>query len=79
MDAAVVTTLNQIAVGQRARITKISGDKSLARRLLGLGLRVGSEISLIQHRDKGVVIASSGTRVALGSTVADKLTIQPLN
>ncbi|MCW8848267.1 MAG: FeoA domain-containing protein [Sedimenticola sp.] len=71
-------TLDHVPAGQHARITKIQGDRSLARRLLGLGLRVGSEISVLQQRNRGVVVATAGTRVALGSSIADKLLMQPL-
>ncbi|MCW8943298.1 MAG: ferrous iron transport protein A [Sedimenticola sp.] len=81
MDTATLDnsiTLDHIPAGQQARITKIQGDKGLARRLLGLGLRVGSEISVLQQRNRGVVVATAGTRVALGSSIADKLLMQPL-
>ncbi|WP_275100017.1 FeoA domain-containing protein [Sedimenticola hydrogenitrophicus] len=83
MDTAAVVanpvTLDHIPAGAHACITRIQGDKGLARRLLGLGLRVGSEISVLQQRRRGVVVASAGTRVALGSSVADKLLMQPLD
>lgn len=83
MDAAVaadnIVTLDHVPAGAQARITRIQGDKGLARRLLGLGLRVGSEITVLQQRRRGVVVASAGTRVALGSSVADKLLMQPLD
>ncbi|WP_428609976.1 FeoA domain-containing protein [Sedimenticola sp.] len=83
MDTAVSNdnpvTLDQVPAGVHARITRIQGDKGLARRLLGLGLRVGSEISVLQQRNRGVVVANAGTRVALGSSVAEKLLMQPLN
>lgn len=72
-------TLDQMPAGVRARITGISGDRGLARKLLGLGLRVGSEVSVLQRRSRGVVVANAGTRVALGSSVADKLLMQPLD
>ena len=72
------TTLDLIPVGERARISKIRGGKTLTRRLLGLGLRIGSEISVLQHRGRGVVVASAGNRVALGGSVANKLLMSPV-
>ncbi len=83
MDMAVASqpdriTLPQLPTGQRARIRAIEGNREMARRLLGLGLRVGSEISVVQQRDRGVVVARAGNRVALGSSVADKLIMEPL-
>ena len=76
--ADIPTALYQLPVGRRARITEIRGDRDMIRRLLSLGLRVGSEISVIQQRNKGVVVACAGNRIALGSSVADKVYLQPL-
>lgn len=71
-------SLNQIAVGEHVRIIKFLGDRKTSRRLLSLGLRVGSELEILHHRGRGVVVASSGNRVALGADIADKLLISPL-
>jgi ferrous iron transport protein A len=71
-------TLSRLPVGTRARISRIMGGRQLMHRLLSLGLRVGSEIELQQRRGGGVVVASEGTRVALGAGVAEKLLMQPL-
>ncbi len=81
MDSPVSHELQPLArlpVGTRARISRIMGGRQLAHRLLSLGLRVGSEIELHQRRGGGVVVASEGTRVALGAGVAEKLLMQPL-
>ncbi|OOZ37605.1 FeoA family protein [Solemya velesiana gill symbiont] len=74
-----VTPLDRLDVGTQARIAEIHGDRAMARRLLSLGLRVGSEISVVQHRKRGVVVASAGTRVALGACIADKLLMQTID
>ncbi len=65
--------LGELPVGRHARIAEIRGGRLLTRRLLGLGLRVGMELDVVQRRGRGVVVASAGTRVALGGGVADKL------
>jgi len=72
-------SLNQIAVGGHVRITKFLGDRKTSRRLLSLGLRVGSELEILHHRGRGVVVANSGNRVALGADIADKLLISSLD
>ncbi|HEB95224.1 MAG TPA: ferrous iron transport protein A [Sedimenticola thiotaurini] len=74
-----VVPLPELPNGQRARIVRILGDRDMARRLLGLGLRVGSEITVVQQRRRGVVVARAGNRVALGSSVASLLLMQPLD
>jgi len=75
---AVHPSLNRLPVGVSARILEIRGDRAVARRLLGLGLRVGSVISVVQHRNRGVVVACAGSRVALGESVAELLVTQPI-
>ncbi|MEN8129108.1 MAG: FeoA family protein [Pseudomonadota bacterium] len=70
--------LSQLEVGARARIIHIKGNRNLVRRLLSLGLREGVEVDIIQRRGRSVVVAGSGTRVAIGSSIAEKLFMQPL-
>ncbi|MEA3303178.1 MAG: FeoA family protein [Pseudomonadota bacterium] len=72
-------SLNQIAVGGHVCITSFLGDRKTSRRLLSLGLRVGSELEILHHRGRGVVVANNGNRVALGADIADKLLISSLD
>jgi ferrous iron transport protein A len=72
-------TLSRLPVGSRACISRVMGGRHLAHKLLSLGLRVGSEIQLLQRRGGGVVVASQGTRVALGAGVAEKLMMMPVS
>jgi ferrous iron transport protein A len=76
--AEATVVLARLPVGSRVRIERILGGRLLVHRLLGLGLRVGSEVELTHRRGGGVVLASAGTRVALGAGVAEKLLVQPL-
>ena len=76
--ASELISLALLPVGGHARIEKVEGGRLLTRRLLSLGLRVGCEVDVVQHRGRGVVVASQGTRVALGAGVADKLLVLPL-
>jgi len=67
-----------LPIGTPARIAEIEGGQQLTRRLLGLGLRVGSEVAVLHHRRRGVVLSAGSTRVALGGGVAEKLSVEPL-
>lgn len=71
-------SLLDLPIGALARIAEIRGGRLLARRLLGLGLRVGSEISVLHHRGRGVVLSTGDTRVALGGGIVEKLWVEPL-
>jgi ferrous iron transport protein A len=72
-------SLARLPIGSRAKIKRIMGGRHLIHRLLSLGLRMGSEIELIQRRGAGVVVANQGSRVALGAGVAEKLLMLPLD
>ncbi len=77
-DIQPTTSLLDLKNGHRGRIAAIEGDRQLVRRMLSLGLRVGTVIDMLKHRGKGVVIQNAGTRVALGPGVAEKLFVEPL-
>lgn len=71
--------LAELPIGKRARIAEIHGGLNLSRRLLGLGLRIGTQIAIVQRRGHGVVVANDGSRVALGAGVVEKLVLEPLD
>jgi ferrous iron transport protein A len=71
-------SLAELPLGKSARIAEIHGGRRLTRRLLGLGLRVGSEVAVLHHRGRGVVLSTGDTRVALGGGVVEKLLVEPL-
>lgn len=77
ISATSLATLGALPVGGHARIARIDGGTQLTRRLMGLGLRVGSEVAVLQHRGRGVVLASGDTRIALGGDIATHLLVQP--
>lgn len=74
-----ICSLSELGEGGKGRIREIRGGRNVTRRLLSLGLRVGTEIRVVQRRGGGVVVANEGNRVALGAGVADKLIVDLLN
>lgn len=73
-----VTSLLALKTGCSGRIAAIDGDNQLVRRMLSLGIRVGTIVDMLNHRGRSVVIQNAGTRVALGPDIADKLKVEPL-
>ena len=73
------TSLLALKNGRSGRIASIDGNKLMIRRMLALGLRVGTVVNMLNHRGKSVVIQNAGTRVALGPGLAEKLLIEPLD
>jgi ferrous iron transport protein A len=72
-------SLSEVLVGQKARLVGVDGGRELVRRLLSLGLSIGSEFEVLHHRGRGVVVARDGNRVALGHGIADKLYAEVLD
>lgn len=71
-------SLATLPVGSRARIVEIYGGRDLVRKLLALGLRIGSEIQVEHHRGRGLVVSAGAARVALGGGIVEKLIVVPL-
>jgi len=78
-NAVTSTSLLSLKQGHRARIAEIHGGREMVRRMMSLGIRVGSIVDVINHRGRGIVVGNSGARVALGSGVAEKLLVEPLD
>ncbi len=70
--------LGKLPVGGRARIVEIRGGRDLTRRLLGLGLRIGSDVRVEHHRGRGLVVSVGATRIALGGGIVEKLFVVQL-
>lgn len=71
--------LIQFHQGDRVRIDTIEGGRDMTRRLLGLGIRVGSEVEVLHHRGRGLVVVSGANRIALGGGVAERLWAESLS
>ncbi len=72
-------SLAMLPVGRRARIVEIHGGRELVRKLLALGLRIGSEIRVEHHRGRGLVVSAGAARVALGGGIVEKVMVVPLD
>ena len=71
--------LSETPAGHKVRLVAIDGGRQLTRRLLSLGLSLGSEVEILHHRGRGVVVAKQGNRVALGRGIAEKLRAEILD
>ena len=71
-------SLIALDVGARVRVVGIAGGRSLARRLLALGIRPGVELEVLFRRGRGVVVSCASARVALGGGMAEQVRVAPL-
>ena len=51
---ATLLPLSEAAIGKRFRLVKIDGGHRMTRRLLALGLSLGTELEVVQRRGQGV-------------------------
>ena len=71
--------LSEISVGETVRLVSIDGNRQLVRRLLALGITLGTEVEILHHRGHGVVVGRNGNRVALGKIIVDKLQAEKID
>ena len=69
--------LGLAAEGQSPRIDLLRAGRSLHRRLVDLGLNVGSEISVVHRRGRGMILARDAGRAALGAGMAMQIMVVP--
>ena len=74
-----ILPLSETPVGKKVRLVEIDGGRQMVRRFLSLGLSLGSEVEVLHHRGRGVVVAKQGNRVALGGGMAEKLRAEELD
>lgn len=73
------TLLSNVPVGKHIRVNAIQGGKSMVRKLLSLGISLGSEFEIINQRGDGIVLAREGNRVALGASISSQLLVEMLD
>jgi ferrous iron transport protein A len=72
-----MTTLNELRVGQRARIDDVSGEDAVAIRLMEMGFTEGEEIEFLGSAPLGDPLEFSlrGYRISLRRTEAARVLI----
>ena len=75
-----MTTLNELRIGQRARIEDVTGDDAVAIRLMEMGFTDGEEIEFLGATPLGdpLEFAVRGYRISLRRTEAARVVISPL-
>jgi ferrous iron transport protein A len=57
------------------RIVAVRGSAGVARRIAAMGLNVGSEITVLQRVEAGLVVARGEARFALGAGMAHNILV----
>ncbi len=59
-------------------VARIDGGRAMIQRLMSLGITKGSEVEILHHRGKSVVVGLNGNRIALGAGIANRIFVVPL-
>jgi ferrous iron transport protein A len=72
-------TLDQLGRGQRARVVRIGGERSLRRRLLDMGLVTGETVTLTTVAPLGdpLELSVKGYRLSLRKAEARLISVEP--
>ncbi len=70
-------SLNQVPIGRKAKVTALTSDSTIRRRMLDLGVINGTEIEPLYKSPSGNPVAYliRGTVIALRSDVSEKIMV----
>lgn len=73
-------TLNQLTIGQKARVIDLSGEDAIAIRLMEMGLIEGTEVTFLGAAPLGdpLEFAVRGYRLSLRCSEAERIQIEPI-
>ncbi|MGC9162498.1 MAG: FeoA family protein [Thiomonas sp.] len=75
-----VVSLAQVRHGQCARVVSIDGGRTMAQRMVMLGIRRGVPLCVVHGPGvRGTVVQVGGARIALGRGVTDKILVTPID
>jgi len=61
--------------GEPVKVFLLRGGKGMAKRLVSLGLNIGSELTVSQREGGNLVVLRGETRLAIGAGMAQKIMV----
>lgn len=68
--------LNNLTAGQEGIVKQVIGGIGLIKKLLNIGIRIGSKIKVINASGGPIIISSEGTKAAIGRGAASRILIE---
>jgi len=65
-------------MGVPLRIESIQADKATEKRLLSMGMPLGTLVEILHRRGGAVVLAVGGSRLAVGADMACRILVEPI-
>lgn len=78
MEASTSRSLSQLGIGESAVIAEITGDDSLAVRLMEMGLLEGEPVTLVGYAPLGdpIEFEVRGYRISLRAAEAERILVE---
>ena len=76
VEADSAIPLREAPVGVPLRVHTLRADKTLEKRLISMGMPLGSEVEIVHKRGPSVVRAVGSSRIALGSEMVRKILVE---
>jgi ferrous iron transport protein A len=68
-----------LSPGEEGEIVEVRGGRGLVKRLAGMGLVRGVRVTMVQWDTSGpLILAVSGSRIALGRGMAVRIMVRPV-
>jgi len=69
--------LSQIKVNHLVKIVNISNEENIKHRLVEMGIRIGSKITVISKSDNGLlIIAMKNMRLIIGKDISENIIVE---
>ncbi|MGB9759238.1 MAG: FeoA family protein [Thermoproteota archaeon] len=72
----MITRLSLVERGRTVKIISIDAGMGLARRLMEMGMFVGSTVTVVEQSFGHVIVEVRGARFALGRGMANKIVVE---
>ena len=69
-------SLSHAKPGDMVRVTGVTADKQLKKRLVSMGVLINSRLQVIQRRGGATVVGFDASRIAIGSGMSQNIMVQ---
>jgi ferrous iron transport protein A len=76
LDQSHSLPLGKASVGVPLRITAVRAGKTLEKRMISMGMPLGTEIEILYRRGGSVVLVVGSSRIALGMGMVSKIMVE---
>lgn len=64
--------------GDQVRVTAVTANKHLKKRLVSMGVLINSRLQVIQRRGGATVVGFDASRIAIGSGMSQSIMVQAI-